>query len=69
MVFEDWELNIIVESLENNGNLMSDMIINKISKLQSNSNIKRYSLRSTDWLSEAGKKRNRRKVNDRENLF
>ena len=69
MLFEDWELNIIVESLENNGNLMSDMIINKISRLQSNSNIKRYSLRSTDWLSEAGKKRNRRKVNDRENLF
>lgn len=57
MIFEEWELNLIVDSLENNDNLMNDGVITKIKTLQSQSRNKRYTFRSTDWLSEAGKKR------------
>lgn len=49
----------MIEALEDSNNVMSDTIISKLEKLQKDSTIKRYSMRSTDWLSEAGKKRNR----------
>ena len=57
MILEEWELNLIVDSLKSNSNLMNDSIIYKIKTIQSQSRNKRYTLRSTDWLSEAGKKR------------
>lgn len=64
MILEEWELNLIVDSLNSNSNLMNDSIIYKIKTIQSQSRNKRYTLRSTDWLSEAGKKRaGKRKMN------
>lgn len=64
MILEEWELNLIVDSLKSNSNLMNDSIIYKIKTIQSQSRNKRYTLRSTDWLSEAGKKRaGKRKMN------
>lgn len=57
MIFEEWELNLIIDSLEEKDNLMNNSIVTKIKTLQSQSKNKRYTFRSTDWLSEAGKKR------------
>ncbi len=65
MVFEEWEMNLIIESLEDStGNMISDMVVTKLKKLQSSSKNKRYTFRSTDWLSEAAKKK---KVKDKTN--
>ena len=64
MILTEWELNTIVDSLENDGdNIVKQMIVDKIRNLQSSSRNKRYTIRSTDWLSEAGKK-SKRKTND-----
>ena len=60
MVFEEWELNVIVDSLEKNDNLLNDGIVAKLKHLQFQSKNKRYTFRSTDWLSEAGRKRKKK---------
>jgi len=60
MIFEEWELNVIVDSLKSTNNLMTDGIVYKIRGLQSQSKNKRYTFRSTDWLSEAGRKRKKK---------
>lgn len=58
MIFEEWEMKLIIDSLQsNNGNMMNNIVADKLIRLQSSSNNKRYTLRSTDWLSEASKKR------------
>ena len=58
MVFEEWEMNVIIDSLRaNEANIMADMVASKLVKLQKSSSNKRYTFRSTDWLSEANKKR------------
>lgn len=65
MVFEEWELNLIVDSLEDSkGNMVKGIVADKIKLLQSTSRNKRYSLRTTDWLSEAAKKQKKKKVNN-----
>ena len=67
MIFEDWELLTIEKALEftakSSDVLCFDTIKIKIDKIRSESKNKRYSLRTTDWLVENGKKsaRNRRK--------
>lgn len=67
MVLTEWELNTIVASLESGGdNIVKEMIADKIRNLQSSSKNKRYTIRSTDWLSEAGKK-SKRKTNGKTN--
>ena len=60
MVFEDWEMNMIVDSLERNDNLIGEIVAEKLRKLQAGSKNKRYSFRSTDWLSEAAKKKRKK---------
>lgn len=58
MVFEEWEVKTIIDSLKaNDGNMMNALVIDKLEKLQQSSKNKRYTFRSTDWLSEANKKR------------
>lgn len=58
MIFEEWEMNTIIDSLQSdNGNMMNTLVADKLIKLQSSSKNKRYTFRSTDWLSEANKKR------------
>lgn len=65
MILTEWEMNTIVDSLEADGdNMVKGMIADKIRNLQSSSHNKRYTIRSTDWLSEAGKK-SKRKNNGR----
>ena len=71
MVFEEWELNLIIDSLEESkgskGNMLKGIVVDKIKNIQSNSRNKRYSLRSTDWLSEAAKKNKGKKKIDKIN--
>lgn len=58
MVFDEWEMKTIIDSLKkNDGNMMTSLVIDKLEKLQASSKNKRYTFRSTDWLSEASKKR------------
>lgn len=60
MIFEDWELKRIEESLD--GEKLSDFGIKmKIQEIRKLSNNKRYSLRTTDWLSESAKKKRGKK--------
>lgn len=60
MIFEDWELDVIENAL--NANELSDFSIKtKIQNIRSTSVNKRYSLRTTDWLSESGKRRRGKK--------
>ncbi len=61
MLFEEWEMNMMVDSLERNDNMVGEIVAEKLRRLQSESKNKRYSFRSTDWLSDAARKK-RRKV-------
>ena len=56
MIFEDWELKVIEDKLNEN-DLVDFGIKLKIKEIRKTSNNKRYTLRTTDWLSESGKKR------------
>ena len=49
MIFEEWELNLMVDSLESNDNLLTGNIVTKLKILQSESKNKRYTFRTTDW--------------------
>lgn len=61
MIFEDWELNTIRKALQDSESISCIMIGLKIEQLQKTSKNKRYSLRTTDWLSESAKKNKGRK--------
>lgn len=60
MIFEDWELITIEKALdftaENNENLSFNCLKLKIEQVRSKSINKRYTLRTTDWCVENGKK-------------
>ena len=60
MVFEDWELITIEKALdftaENSDNLSFNCLKLKIEQVRSKSINKRYTLRTTDWCAENGKK-------------
>jgi hypothetical protein len=60
MIFEDWELITIEKALDftakNNENLSFDCLKLKIEQVRSKSINKRYTLRTTDWCVENGKK-------------
>ena len=60
MVFEDWELISIEKALDftakNCEELSFDCIKLKIEQVRSKSMNRRFSLRTTDWCSENGKK-------------
>ena len=60
MIFEDWELKVIEDKLSDN-DLVDFGIKVKIKEIRKISNNKRYTLRTTDWLSESGKKRRGKK--------
>lgn len=59
MIFEDWELNEICKILKADESISAFMISSKIEQLRLTSKNKRYTLRTTDWLSESAKKRRR----------
>ena len=59
MIFEDWELNEICKILKADESISAFMISSKIEQLRLTSKNKRYTLRTTDWLSESAKKRKR----------
>lgn len=59
MIFENWELQKIIDSLGDDVSSVNIKI--KIEKLMSSSVYKRYSLRTTDWLVENGRKSARNK--------
>jgi hypothetical protein len=61
LIFENWELQKIIDSLGDD--VSSANIKIKIEKIMASSVHKRYSLRTTDWLVENGRKsaRNRKK--------
>ena len=63
MIFEEWELNEIRKALKDSESISGVMISTKIEQLQSTSKNKRYSLRTTDWLSESAKKQKRKNKN------
>ena len=67
MIFEDWELKVIEDKLNDN-DLVDFGIKLKIKEIRKTSNNKRYTLRTTDWLSESGKKR-RGKKKIKNNIF
>lgn len=60
MIFEDWELLTIEKALDytaqNVPELSFDCLKIKIERIRSESINKRYTLRTTDWLVENGKK-------------
>lgn len=60
MIFEDWELITIEKALdftsENSENLSFTCLKLKIEQVRSKSINKRYTLRTTDWCVENGKK-------------
>lgn len=62
MIFKDNELRKIISVLKSDNEIISDLIANKIETLRETSKIKRYSLRTTDWLSESAKKRKGKKI-------
>ena len=64
MIFDDNEIRKIISVLKSD-NEISDLIANKIETLRNTSKIKRYSLRTTDWLSESAKNR-KKKTNKKE---
>ena len=66
MIFEDWELKVIEDKLSDD--LIDFGIKMKIKEIRKISNNKRYTLRTTDWLSESGKKR-RGKKKIKNNIF
>ena len=59
MIFEEWELNEILKVLTDD--LKHFNIKIKIKSLMQTSRNKRYTLRTTDWLSDAAKKRGKKK--------
>ena len=69
MIFEDWELREINKALLDSESISGIMISNKIEELRKTSKNKRYSLRTTDWLSESAKKNKGRKRNNAGNLI
>ena len=60
MIFEERELETISKALENSDSLACSMIKLKLDEIRSQSLNKRYSLRTTDWLVENGKKSKKR---------
>ena len=60
MIFEDWELKVIEDKLNDN-DLVDFGIKLKRKEIRKTSNNKRYTLRTTVWLSESGKKRKGKK--------
>ena len=60
MIFEERELETISKALENSDSLVCSMIKLKLDEIRSQSLNKRYSLRTTDWLVENGKKSKKR---------
>lgn len=60
MIFEDWELVTIEKALDftasHKEELSFDCLKLKIEQVRNNSVNKRYSLRTTDWCVENGKK-------------
>jgi len=60
MIFEDWELVTIERALDftanNNEDLLFDCLKLKIEQVREKSINKRYTLRTTDWCVENGKK-------------
>ena len=65
MIFDDNEIRKIISALKSDNEIISDLIANKIETLRNTSKIKRYSLRTTDWLSESAKNR-KKKTNKKE---
>lgn len=65
MIFDDNEIRKIISVLKSDNEIISDLIANKIETLRNTSKIKRYSLRTTDWLSESAKNR-KKKINKKE---
>ena len=65
MIFDDNEIRKIISVLKSDNEIISDLIANKIETLRNKSKIKRYSLRTTDWLSESAKNR-KKKTNKKE---
>ncbi len=61
MIFEDWELNIIKKALNDTDLMQCAIISNKIEQLQATSRNKRYTLRTTDWLSDSAKRQKGKK--------
>lgn len=65
MIFEEYELKRIIYCLQhnnkNNEDLLCEVIRLKLEQLMLISVNKRYSLRTTDWCVENGKKSKRRK--------
>ena len=68
MIFEDWELKVIEDKLNDN-DLVDFGIKLKIKEIRKTSHNKRYTLRTTDWLSESGKKRRGKKKNKKITYF
>lgn len=58
MVFEEWELRKIIESLSKGSkkDLSADLIRLKLEQVMMSSINKRYTIRTTDWCVENGKK-------------
>ena len=68
MIFQQWELNEIIKLLDvDKDNLIYFNISTKLKQLMSTSINKRYTLRTTDWLSESAKKRKGKKRNKKIN--
>lgn len=65
MIFEQWELDNICNLLQSNDDLKYYNIFIKLQNLMKTSKNKRYTLRTTDWLSEAAKKRNKNKKDNK----
>lgn len=65
MMFMDWELGKIYDALMSDmgrgDSICKVMIAEKIDELRKTSINKRYTLRTTDWLSEAAKKQSGKK--------
>lgn len=66
MLFEDYELDMMRDALAGYGSgtlygdVIAEQICDKLRNLQPQSYNKRYTFRSTDWLSEASRKRARK---------
>lgn len=74
MIFTDIELDTIIKVLGNNTDtnwFVANSIISKLNKIRGESINKRYSLRTTDWLVENGRKsaRNRKRKKVQNVLF
>lgn len=69
MIFEDWELAEICKVLQKSDSISKTMIALKIEELRKTSKNKRYTLRTTDWLSESARNRKRKIKNNTGSLI